>query len=159
MNNRYFDHKMHAAGSARRLLSALKSAAVDTKNLTADELTENIIAGVIGMALEEQGLGEEKRSEFFEGLMDKINIKRRPKKEEFDSCVILLAEAFKGGNRNDYQFIWNMIKEAMYCIEEDSEETLGFKLSASTAAYHLSNNAKESVGAVGLKYASEQLVF
>ena len=39
------------------------------------------------------------------------------------------------------------------------KELTGEKINASTAAYHVSNAAKESVGATGLKYASDQLVF
>ena len=151
MNNRYFDHKMHATQSARKLLMGLS----DKKGHTADELTEKIFVGIIMLSA--------KRAEKMDitgPLLETINARNKDvSTAEFDECVNLLAEAFKGGNRNDYQFFWNMTKEAMYCVEGEAEETYKVKLEASTIAYHISNAAKEAVGAVGLKYASDQLVF
>ncbi len=151
MNNRYFDHKMHATQSARKLLMGLS----DKKGHTADELTEKIFVGVINLSTQKIN-----KPELSEALFDATNTRNRNvSTEEFDECVNLLAEAFKAGNRNDYQFFWNMTKEAMYCVEAELEESLGFKIEASTIAYHISNAAKEAVGATGLKYASDQLVF
>lgn len=150
MNNRYFDHKMHANQSARKLLMGL----ADKKGHTADELTEKIIVGIISLSLEKAGALEIK-----EALLNAINARTKSvETAEFDECVNLVAEAFKAGNRNDYQFFWNMLKEAMYCVEGEAE-SLGFKIEASTISYHISNAAKEAVGATGLKYASDQLVF
>lgn len=151
MNNRYFDHKMHATQSARKLLMGLS----DKKGHTADELTEKIFVGVINLAVRKIG-----KEELANSLFDVTNIRNRNvSNEEFDECVNLLAEAFKAGNRNDYQFFWNMTKEAMYCVEGEAKESLGAEIEASTIAYHISNAAKETVGATGLKYASDQLVF
>ena len=48
MNNRYFDHKMHATQSARKLLMGLS----DKKGHTADELTEKVFVGVINLAVQ-----------------------------------------------------------------------------------------------------------
>ena len=142
---------MHATQSARKLLMGL----ADKKAHTADELTEKIIVGVINLATKNAG-----KEEIANDLFDAINIRNRDVSTEmFDECVNLLAEAFKAGNRNDYQFFWNMLKEGMYCIEAEADEKFGVKLEASTIAYHISNAAKEAVGATGLKYASDQLVF
>lgn len=151
MNNRYFDHKMHATQSARKLLMGLS----DKKGHTADELTEKVFVGVINLAVQKVN-----KPELAEKLFDVTNVRNRNvSTDEFDECVNLLAEAFKAGNRNDYQFFWNMAKEAMYCVEGEAKEALGTELEASTIAYHISNAAKEAVGATGLKYASDQLVF
>ena len=150
MNNRFFDHKMHATQSARKLLMGLS----DKKGHTADELTEKIFVGVINLAAKKIN-----NEDLANALFDAANIRNRNvSNEEFDECVNLLAEAFKAGNRNDYQFFWNMTKEAMYCIEGEAKDK-GFDIEASTIAYHISNAAKETVGATGLKYASDQLVF
>lgn len=151
MNNRFFDHKMHAVQSARKLLMGLS----DKKGHTADELTEKIIVGIINLSTKKVG-----KEEIAAELFSAINIKNyEVPTEVFDECVNLLAEAFKAGNRNDYQFFWNMLKEGMYCIEAEAEEKFEVILEASTIAYHISNAAKEAVGATGLKYASDQLVF
>ena len=142
---------MHAVQSARKLLMGL----ADKKGHTADELTEKIFVGIIMLSA--------KRAEKMDitgPLLETINARNKDvSTAEFDECVNLLAEAFKGGNRNDYQFFWNMTKEAMYCVEGEAEETYKVKLEASTIAYHISNASKETVGATGLKYASDQLVF
>ena len=161
MNNRYFDYKSQAVSSARKLLTALKNAGGDRSGMMADELTERIIVGVISLALGRLELDDAKRSEVFGHICDAANIRGREfDRGKFDRCVNITAEAFKTGNcRNDYQFFWNMLKEAMYCIEAEAEESCGVKPDASTVAYHISNAAKESVGAVGLKYSSDQLVF
>ena len=151
MNNRFFDHKMHATQSARKLLMGL----ADKKGHTADELTEKIIVGVITLSAKNK-----EREDVLPALFEATNLRiKEVSTEEFDECVNLIAEAFKAGNRNDYQFFWNMIKEGMYCVEGEAEEKYGFKLEASTVSYHISNAAKEAVGATGLKYASDQLVF
>lgn len=151
MNNRYFDHKMHATSSARKLLMGLS----DKKGHTADELTEKIIVGIIKLSANKIG-----KDEIVASLLEATNARTKDvSTTEFDECVNLMAEAFKAGNRNDYQFFWNMLKEAMYCVEGEAEEKFSVKLEASTLAYHISNAAKEAVGATGLKYASDQLVF
>ncbi len=161
MNSRYFDHKMHATSSARKLITALRSAGGDTKGFMADDLVNTVICGVISLSVKKAALGEEKSAEVFSGLMDTINMKNPVvDMEKFDGAVNVLASAFKTGSvRNDYQFFWNMLKEAMYCVEAEAEEKFGIKLEASTISYHISNAAKEAVGATGLKYASDQLVF
>ena len=161
MNSRFFDHRMHAAGSARKMIMALRSAGGDTKGAMADDLTDSIITGIINIALDRQQLEDAKRSEMFNHIMDAAAIRNREvSRESFDDFVNITAEAFKTGNcRNDYQFFWNMLKEAMYCVESDVLENFSVKLDASTITYHISNAAKEAVGAVGLKYSSDQLVF
>ncbi len=160
MNNRYFDHRMHAVSSARKLISALKAAGSDTADITADELCDTVIKGVIQLALAKQELDGDRKNEIREQLMNDINMRNRKLSEaRFERCVNICAEGFKAGKRNDYQFFWNMIKEAMYCVEEASEERFGFKLDASTVSYHISNAAKEAVGAVGLEYSCGQMVF
>jgi len=155
MNNRFFDHKMHAVSSARKLLNGLS----DAKGHSADELTGKIIYGIIRQSLRDKA-EEEKQKAILTSLLEECKIKiKELSTEEFDECVSLLAEAFKAGKRNDYQFFWNMIKEAMYCVEAEALARFEIKIEASTTAYHISNSAKELVGATGLKYASDQLVF
>ena len=148
MNARFFDYKMHAVQSARKLLMGLAEA----KGRSADSVTEKIIAGVIKLSVSD----ESQRASLISAAKLRIN---DVETEEFDECVNLLALAFKNGKRNDYQFFWNMIKESMYCVEAEAKDTLGAEINSSTVAYHISNAAKESVGATGLKYASDQLVF
>ena len=148
MNTRFFDYKMHAVQSARKLLTGLSEA----NGRSADSVTEKIIIGVIKLSVEDAS----QRESLITAAKLRIN---DVETEEFDECVNLLALAFKNGKRNDYQFFWNMIKESMYCVEAEAKETLGTEINASTVAYHISNAAKESVGATGLKYASDQLVF
>ena len=148
MNTRFFDYKMHAVQSARKLLMGLSEA----NGRSADSVTEKIIIGVIKLSVEDAS----RRESLITAAKLRIN---DVETEEFDECVNLLALAFKNGKRNDYQFFWNMIKESMYCVEAEAKETLGTEINASTVAYHISNAAKESVGATGLKYASDQLVF
>lgn len=152
---------MHASSSARKLIMALRSSGGDTKGLMADELTDKIFVGVINLAIKKLETTEEKSAELLQHFIEISKIRNtNDSAEDFDLCVNLLAQAFKSGNcRNDYQFFWNMTKEAMYCVEADFEESCGVKLEASTISYHISNAAKESVGATGLKYASDQLVF
>lgn len=148
MNTRFFDYKMHAVQSARKLLAGLSEA----KGRSADSVTEKIIVGVIKISVSD----EAQRKSLVEASKLRVT---DVETEEFDECVNLLALAFKNGKRNDYQFFWNMIKESMYCVEAEAKECLGIEINASTVAYHISNAAKESVGATGLKYASDQLVF
>lgn len=148
MNTRFFDYKMHAVQSARKLLIGLAEA----NGRSADSVTEKIMVGVLKLST--------KDSELIGSLLTEMKLRTTDvETEEFDECVNLLALAFKNGKRNDYQFFWNMIKESMYCVEAAAEEINGEKINASTVAYHVSNAAKESVGATGLKYASDQLVF
>lgn len=148
MNTRFFDYKKHAVQSARKLLIGLAEA----NGRSADSVTEKIMAGVIKLSTKDEAQRESLISAAKLRISD-------VETEEFDECVNLLALAFKNGKRNDYQFFWNMIKESMYCVEAEAKESLGIEINASTVAYHISNAAKESVGATGLKYASDQLVF
>jgi len=160
MNNRYFDHIMHATTSARKLLNALKDAGGDIKNLTADDIVNTIVVGIVGLAVRKAGVIDDGARELCTYIFDTCNIKNREiPPEKFTEAAGVLAESFKGGARNDYQFFWNMIKEAMYCIESDVDEKYGVKLEASTISYHTSNAAKEVVGATGLEFSSDQLVF
>ena len=139
---------MHAVQSARKLTAGLDEA----KGCSADSLTERIMLGVLKLSSQDDAV--------VAALAEAAKLRAKDvSTEEFDKCVNILALAFKNGKRNDYQFFWNMIKEAMYCLEAEAKESLGKEIDASTLSYHVSNAAKQSVGATGLKYASDQLVF